>query len=631
MNEIADPAATLSAIRTQAQELEHKEPHLALHVRHAKAIVHAANTAFVGKINGWFDAAMARATQQYTARARAVTVVAAFFVAIVLQFNSIDLLQRLSTDTTFRSSLVEMAKVEQARIDSMASAPAGDTTGELELLKARRQEIDAHLATLRTPELSILPDHLIWQSVPRGRVSRDPLWRGPYPSRLQLVAGGTTYDIRPAWRDDYLVDLHAAIEASGAPVSVGFVRGRDFLVLRAERPFVPMLFVADEKGAQFRDVPGIPAGTVAEADLRLTDAWPVDKARLGPMQLMIDSTPIPVPLGTDAAPVVVDRATAMGRAAMMGRLRDALSRVAPALRVDVRCERNRRAVKCPADEATAAGVEHVLVLSAKSKAIRDIRLLSDPADPFSNRLEDVERRPTGWRVAASDLPAGGRSPLRLFAYDRQGDAPDTLDDESRFVDIAPLPPVPTGQQAPVATASDSGQGSTTRFVRRPIGAVAAGPQITEVERIAHGLNAELRANRASRNGAAEGWPHALTAERFTDDQLVLTSSRVGPLELRYAPGRPETNILGRPLERVRPWTEWSTSGSATGFFDGVGNAFGPQVFGILLSWALLSLGAPFWFDALKNALKLRPSAAVTEERNSRERQEHNNVAGTTRK
>ncbi len=38
-----------------------------------------------------------------------------------------------------------------------------------------------------------------------------------------------------------------------------------------------------------------------------------------------------------------------------------------------------------------------------------------------------------------------------------------------------------------------------------------------------------------------------------------------------------------------------------------------SVFGVILSAALMSLGAPFWFEMLKNLLKLRPAAAVQEE------------------
>jgi hypothetical protein len=36
------------------------------------------------------------------------------------------------------------------------------------------------------------------------------------------------------------------------------------------------------------------------------------------------------------------------------------------------------------------------------------------------------------------------------------------------------------------------------------------------------------------------------------------------------------------------------------------------ILGILLSTGLMSLGAPFWFDAIKNLFRLRPSAAQKE-------------------
>lgn len=46
----------------------------------------------------------------------------------------------------------------------------------------------------------------------------------------------------------------------------------------------------------------------------------------------------------------------------------------------------------------------------------------------------------------------------------------------------------------------------------------------------------------------------------------------------------------------------------------------PRWKGIVLSWILLSLGAPFWYDVMKNLLKLRPSLATQEERERKERQ-----------
>jgi hypothetical protein len=43
------------------------------------------------------------------------------------------------------------------------------------------------------------------------------------------------------------------------------------------------------------------------------------------------------------------------------------------------------------------------------------------------------------------------------------------------------------------------------------------------------------------------------------------------------------------------------------------------IFGVLLSAALMSLGAPFWFDMLKNLLKLRPALAANEEKDREKR------------
>src|SRR5262245_17544681 len=44
--------------------------------------------------------------------------------------------------------------------------------------------------------------------------------------------------------------------------------------------------------------------------------------------------------------------------------------------------------------------------------------------------------------------------------------------------------------------------------------------------------------------------------------------------------------------------------------------------GILLSWVFLSLGAPFWFDMLKNLLKLR---SVLAQKDDKEREKRESV------
>jgi hypothetical protein len=41
--------------------------------------------------------------------------------------------------------------------------------------------------------------------------------------------------------------------------------------------------------------------------------------------------------------------------------------------------------------------------------------------------------------------------------------------------------------------------------------------------------------------------------------------------------------------------------------------------GILLSWILLSLGAPFWYEALKNFLRLRSVLATKDDEEEKEK------------
>lgn len=50
--------------------------------------------------------------------------------------------------------------------------------------------------------------------------------------------------------------------------------------------------------------------------------------------------------------------------------------------------------------------------------------------------------------------------------------------------------------------------------------------------------------------------------------------------------------------------------------------------GFLLSWILLSLGAPFWYDALKNALRFRSLVAQKEEQDRKDRQTAEGTEGT---
>lgn len=219
-NEVPDPGRALADIREAAQRLELTDAATAAHERLTKAILQTAQSAFVGRINTWFDHTMDRTTGEYKFRAQVVTVLAALVVATAVQLDSIDLLRRLSTNDKLRDSLVQQAESQQKRFDEQQKAPAPSRDqSELEIAKARRDEIESNLAKLRDPQLGVLPDHFIWQPLPRARLTKNPLWTKPtYSPRLELVVGGTVYPLQPTWKEDPLADIESAIRNSNAPV-----------------------------------------------------------------------------------------------------------------------------------------------------------------------------------------------------------------------------------------------------------------------------------------------------------------------------------------------------------------------------------------------------------------------------
>jgi hypothetical protein len=95
-NGIADPAASLKAIRDVALELESNHPELAAHVRRDMAILRAAKCELVAKINGAFDQTIDRVSARFTLTARQVSLIAAFLVAVALQLDSVALIKRLA-------------------------------------------------------------------------------------------------------------------------------------------------------------------------------------------------------------------------------------------------------------------------------------------------------------------------------------------------------------------------------------------------------------------------------------------------------------------------------------------------------------------------------------------------------
>ncbi len=108
-NGIAQPAETLDRIRNAALSLEKSRPELSNMDRASAAILQEAETALVAKINSWFDQTMDRVSARFTLSARVITFCGGLLLALVLQLDTIALVNRLSVDDAMRDSLVAQA------------------------------------------------------------------------------------------------------------------------------------------------------------------------------------------------------------------------------------------------------------------------------------------------------------------------------------------------------------------------------------------------------------------------------------------------------------------------------------------------------------------------------------------
>jgi len=106
-NGIADPQAAVEDIRSFALTLEKSNPELANDVRTNMAIMHEAGSQFVAKINGRFDQIIDRVAARFTSSTQRATIVLALTVAFGIQLDAIGLINRLSTDTQLRQSLIQ--------------------------------------------------------------------------------------------------------------------------------------------------------------------------------------------------------------------------------------------------------------------------------------------------------------------------------------------------------------------------------------------------------------------------------------------------------------------------------------------------------------------------------------------
>ncbi|WP_020485602.1 hypothetical protein [Methylomonas sp. MK1] len=132
-NGIEDPAATLKNTRMLALEFEKSNPELAHDVREANALLQEASSDFLAKICLNFDHLIDRVSVRFTATTRVVSVISAALVAIVLQLDTVNLINRLSMDEQMRAVFVELAPKlteDPQSKDAIQSDDAKDPDGQ---------------------------------------------------------------------------------------------------------------------------------------------------------------------------------------------------------------------------------------------------------------------------------------------------------------------------------------------------------------------------------------------------------------------------------------------------------------------------------------------------------------------
>jgi hypothetical protein len=163
-NGVENPAEALKNIRQMAMQLERSAPELSHMARQNLAILHAAESDLVAKINNWFDQTMDRTSQRFTASTRVITFVGAFIIAFALQVDTPAIVNRLAADDALRDQLVkeagEVYDRQQKQFDD--ATLQADTTADAKLNAENRLVAEKQRAMLSAAGLIRLPTSGDW-------------------------------------------------------------------------------------------------------------------------------------------------------------------------------------------------------------------------------------------------------------------------------------------------------------------------------------------------------------------------------------------------------------------------------------------------------------------------------------
>lgn len=158
---ITDPAGVLRNIRMTALKLEETSPGLAAHVRQTKAIVQEAASQFVAEVNGWFDRTMDRVSESFSANVQVITIVSSLALAITLQVDAFEIINRLALDSKLRETLVAQAGELVKRGEAGQDSVRANTPPDSALAATQRSLGD--LRALATSRLITLPSVDGWR------------------------------------------------------------------------------------------------------------------------------------------------------------------------------------------------------------------------------------------------------------------------------------------------------------------------------------------------------------------------------------------------------------------------------------------------------------------------------------
>lgn len=108
-NEIGAPGQILKQVRERALQLEQTHPELTNDIRVSQAFLEEASTEFLAKVHLNFDQFMDRVSARFTYHTRAVTVITSAVLVVLLQLDTVGLVNRLAMDDKMREAFVEQA------------------------------------------------------------------------------------------------------------------------------------------------------------------------------------------------------------------------------------------------------------------------------------------------------------------------------------------------------------------------------------------------------------------------------------------------------------------------------------------------------------------------------------------